>query len=187
VRLRVIIGAAVLSLTVVALTRAWQQPADPQVGDRPGGPATRAQLIELRAALDLLELEHEAEKAHLLGRMQSMLDLEAMSPKQLAEATQLSSYFAVEAQEREWAREQARQKKIAALGTTEEYEKHAEQIDRDRDEAKKRDDAETIKNGMRTAKNYLSAKKADYLRHAREIAEKRLELAAAEKQYTGPK
>jgi hypothetical protein len=35
-----------------------------------------------------------------------------------------------------------------------------------------------------SAKAYLDRRKAEYLRHASEIAEKRLELAAAEKQYT---
>jgi hypothetical protein len=183
-RFPVVLGIAVLSGAVTTFTWARQQSGDQRGSHRPVKPESRAQLIELRAALDLLELEHDAEKAHLLGRMQSMLELEAMSPTQLVEATEIAMSVDSEAQEREWEREKARNKKIEALKTVEEFEKASPQINREREEARKRDVDDTIKKKVSSAKAYLDRRKAEYLRYARELAEKRLELAAAEKRYS---
>jgi hypothetical protein len=179
-RIRILLALVALILSVATVTLARQQPGPQQGGRRPSKPEPRAELIELRAALELLELEHEAEKAHLLSRIQSMLEFEAMSPTQQVQA----AYADTEFQERDYARERALSKKIEAVNTVEELEKVQTQIHRERVEAQKRDREATTETMRRTAKAYLDRKKADYLRNARTISDKRLELAASEKRYS---
>ncbi len=182
--MRITLALVVLSVSIATFTWARQQPADQRGSNRPVKPESSTQLIELRAALELLELEHEAEKAHLLGRMQRMLELDSMSPTQLAESSELATFFDDAARERDSARDEEKQKKLGAIKTDEDYNKVSERIYREYAEARQRDLEETIKGKVNTAKAYLDRKKADYLRTARTIAEKRLELASAEKRYS---
>jgi hypothetical protein len=186
-RWRVIVGIVALGCTAATVANAWQQRVGNESKNQRGSRVSRAQVIELRAALEVLELEHEAEKSLLLDRMKSNLSIEAMSSKQLADSSQMSLYLDVEFQERTEARERERQKRISALGTQAEHAEKSPQINLEYDEANKRDMDETIKRAMRAAKDDLSRRKRQYLRHAKEIADKRLELAEVEKRHNSAK
>jgi hypothetical protein len=69
----------------------------------------------MHAELAVLELEHEADKAHLLKTMTAMRDAAAMTPERAMTATEaVLSATNVEYQNRDFARERAREKKLLA-------------------------------------------------------------------------
>ena len=181
-RIRVVRAIGVLILVSATVTLARQQ-SGVQRGGQPAEKANlRSRVIKINADLDLLQLEHEADKAHMLGVMKALRDFEAMSEKQLIEATNLSMFFHIQDGAREVAREEALRKKLEAARPGE-LDRVSQEIDREREEGKKQDIKNTINSQVNAAKAYIESRKKEYLRRAADIADKRIELAEAEKQF----
>ncbi|MFI5459753.1 MAG: hypothetical protein ACHRXM_30375 [Isosphaerales bacterium] len=139
-------------------------------------------MVKLRTELELLQLEHEADKAHLLNVMKGMRDYESMSPKQATEAATMSMYFNSEAMELQQAREEASRKKLEAA-RPEEFAKVREEVDRETEEGRKGDIDAVIRKTRADAKAYVDRKKKDFSRQAAEINERSLDLIGIEKRY----
>ncbi len=159
-RFPVVLGIAVLGGAVTTVM------GSPTVGR----PARKSSTGQTRShALNLIELHSVADLLEPRGTMprrltcsagcRVVLELEAMSPTQLVEATEIAMSVDSEAQEREWAREKARNKgRSKPLKTVEEFEKALPQINREREEARKRDVDDTIKKKVSSAGAYLGPK-----------------------------
>lgn len=186
-RMRVIAAVVVLGLGGVTGIRAQQPAAAPRKSGPTEKANLRSRLITMQAELALMELEQEADKAHLLKAMTAIREAEAMTPEQAMVATEMVlSAASADFQNRESAREQARQKKLQGL-SGEDAMRALEETRREIDDARKRDISDTIKKNADTAKAYIDRKKRDYFRQAEEIAKKRLELSELEKRYNDAK
>jgi hypothetical protein len=160
-RTRMITAAVVLlGLGIAGITLAQQPGAEPkpQAADKA---ALRAQVVKLRVEIELLQLDHDADRESILGWMKG----ERMGPGGLAGMaieTMLGMMGNAE-----------------ATKTIEEGEKLvAKAKDRGEDEEAvgRRVLAEAVK-------KQLEPMKKNYAKQAAELAEKRLELDAVEKQY----
>lgn len=146
-RMRIISVVVVLGLGVVGITRA-QQP-----GERDKAKLS-AQVVKLRVEIELLELDHDADRAHLLDMMKGIRKYEASSPEQVRQAVAASMYFRMPLEE-----------------------------SREGQEGRTPDVDETIKKEVEAARAFVNRKRKDYAKQATELAEKRLKLEEAEKQY----
>jgi hypothetical protein len=99
-RVRGILAVIALSLAVVTVTPARQQAGNQQENaQRADKVSLRARVIELHVELALLEIEREADKAHLLGLMKGMRELDGASPARIRELASVQAFFDIESQD----------------------------------------------------------------------------------------
>ena len=164
-RKRIISAAVVLALGIVGIALA-QQPG-PQPKDHASERAKlRAQVAKLRADVELLDLEHEADKAVVVSVLREERDYESESARvdKAKEAVSEANMTA------------------ASLGKLREFQKEFgdEKAMQAQAEKELKEKAERIR-----VEGQL--KKQAFVRRAAELAEKRLELAEVEKQYNEAK
>ncbi len=160
-RMRTMLAAVVFGLGIVGIALAQQ--AGPQPKDHSSERAKlRGQVARLRADVELLDLEHEADKAVVVSVLKEERDSESESGR-VAKAKEAVSEAALMA---------------ASMGKLEEFQKEFgdEKALQARAEKELKEKAESIR-----AEGQL--KKQTFVRRATELAEKRLELAEVEKLY----
>jgi hypothetical protein len=164
-RKRIISAAVVLGLGMVGIAlaqQAGQQPKD-HVSERE---KLRAQVAKLRAEVELLDLEHQADKAVVVSVLKEERDSESESGRvdKAREAVSEATMMA------------------ASLGKLEEFKKEFG------DEKAMQASAEKeLKEKAESNRAEGQLKKQVFVRRATELAEKRLELAEVEKQYNEAK
>jgi hypothetical protein len=160
-RMRIILVAFVLAFGIVGITAA-QQPGDQsnrQNGDRA---KLRAQVVKLRVEIDLLELDHDADKSDLLELIKGIRMSESMSPEALQEAAVAGLFL----------RDQN------AVGKL---------LEKEDEKGMQRLLDESVKKTAVEMKALRDRKRKDYAKQAAELAEKRLELEELEKRYNQAK
>jgi hypothetical protein len=158
--MRAMIIVAVVGLGIVGIAFAQQPGAQskPLVGDKS---ALRAQVVSLRAEIEVLQLEHDADREILLAWMK-------------AERTGTGGLAGM-----------AIELNLASMGGAE-ADKAIEEGEKLIAKAKEKgEDVEAV--GRRVlseaVKKQIGALKINYTKQAKELAEKRLQLDALEKQY----
>jgi hypothetical protein len=164
-RKRIISAAVVLGLGIGGISlaqQAGQQPKD-QVSERA---KLRAQVAKLQAEVELLDLEHQADKDVVVSVLKEERDFESESSR-FAKAREAVGEATMMA---------------ASVGKLEEFKKEFgdEKAMQARMEKELKEKAESIR-----AEGQL--KKQAFVRQATELAEKRLALAEVEKQYNDAK
>jgi hypothetical protein len=197
-RMRPIAAAVVLGLGIVGIALAQQ------ANQQPGQPAAtraklRSRIVKLRAELDLLQLEHDTDRADLLDDMRTqrqkdnLLTLDSLET--LATAREPMKMPKSEA---DWEAigkrvESGDQDAMQLLAV---YERAASVLQAS---GKVLKEEETLKAAEAAAKEFLEKKaklgeslrsrvdrnKQDYARQAASLAEKRLDLEDLERQYHG--
>lgn len=189
--MRIISAAFVLGLGIVGITLAQQ------TGERPKDQAgekgkLRAQVVKLRLEIELLELDHDAERDNFLACLKRVKQTEFLGNGQPGPAGTLGlgmlgmRAFVGEAElgirafmgDPEAGR--AIEELAKEMARADEKGEDAGAAERNMVERalEKQDD------GVRV---YLDRKKKDYARQAAELAEKRLDLAEVEKRYNEAK
>ena len=159
-RTRIIAAVVVLGLGIVGITLAQQPGAQPkpQAADKA---ALRAQVVKLRVEIELLQLNHDADRDNLLSWMKG----ERMGPGGMA-GMALETMLGMMGN-------------AEATKTIEEGEKliaKAKEKGEDEEALTRRVLAEAVK-------KQIDPMKKNYAKQAAEMAEKRLQLDAVEKQY----
>jgi hypothetical protein len=176
--MRIISTAVVLGLSIAGITLAQQ------TGQQPKDQAKlRAQVVKLRVDIELLELEHDADRAHLKEMMKGMREYESKSPEEVRRGVEMyTNLFSGEDIRRREAREEALKKKLDNA-RPEDFNRVFEEVSREREEGRRRDIDETIKKRTDDAKALIDRKRKEFARQAAELADKRLELAEVERRY----
>jgi hypothetical protein len=159
-RIGIILAAVVLSLGVVGLAMAQQAGQQPKE-QTSAKTKLRAQAIELRVEVELIELEHDAARAEILELTKEIRDTESQSPEGLQ---QLALSFLLTDREA-----------FGKLVEKEGPEKAGKQIGQLAEE--------TQTKTLRDLKASRERKKKDYAKQAEELAGKRFDLADAERLY----
>ena len=159
-RTRIIAAMVVLGLGIVGITLAQQPGAQPkpQAADKA---ALRAQVVKLRVEIELLQLDHDADRDSLVNWMNG----ERMGPGGMA-GMALETMLATMGN-------------AEAIKTMEEGQKQiakAKEKGEDEEALTRRVLAEAVK-------KQIDPMKKNYAKQAAELAEKRLQLDAVEKQY----
>ena len=155
-RTRIIAAVVVLGLGIVGITLA-QQPK-PQAADKA---ALRARVVKLRVEIERLQLDHDADRDNLLNWMKG----ERMGPEGMAGL--------------------ALETMLGMMGNAE-ATKTMEEGTKLIPKAKEKDDDEealTRRVMAEAVKKQIDPMKKSYAKQAAELAEKRLQLDAVEKQY----
>ena len=165
----VLAATILLAVAVAAATRAQQVPSGAKAAD-PAKKELRKKLVELRTSVDLMQVEHDAAREHLLSvlRAQAQLDSEGSTPAIRASAaaratSQVMNYFlggaADEARKNEQS-EEARAEKAA--------DEFANSV------------AEDIKQEGEAIRKAVDRATKKFTEATRRLHDKRLELADAE-------
>jgi hypothetical protein len=175
-RIRIISAAVVLGLGIVGITLAQQNGEQPK--DQVSGKAKlRAEVVKLRVEIELLQLDHDADRDNLLARMKNMKQAEFMGSSQPGvvgmmglEMLEMRTLMgdaeagrAVEEAQKEIARAVEKGEDTGVIG-----QKAMEKV---------------VKKQAEGIRGYIDRKRKDYARQAAELAEKQLELAEVEKRY----
>jgi hypothetical protein len=156
-KMRIISAAVVLGLGFVGITLAQSKD---QASERA---KLRAQVINLRVDIELLELEHDADRADLLEIMKGIRMSESKSPEELQEAV------------------------LGSLLLTEDPKSLGKPVEKEREKEMQNLVNEAIKKRTVEMKALGDRKRKDYAKQAAELAEKRLDLAEVEKRYNQAK
>jgi hypothetical protein len=161
-RKRIIPAAVVLGLGIVGIALAQQAGQQPENREDVRA-KQRAQVARLRAEVELLELEHEADRAALSDELQNERKAERI------------------ADDDGKVREIASEMRLAAssVGKLKDFEK--EVGDGKTAEAKVQ---EELRQAVATARSKNGRRKREFVLRTAELNEKRLELADAEKRFT---
>jgi hypothetical protein len=194
-RIRIISSVVILGLGIAGVTLAQQEGerSKPQAG---GKAKLRARMVALRADVELLQLDHEADKALLLEATKGMRKLEDASPAQLRLMAESSDYFDPEPRnKREAAQQKVLNKKLLEAVrpqdpdggppsiSNDEWQKLVDQAEQEKQELRERELDEAAKRMIDDARARLSAKRKSFVKQATDLAEMRLDLKALEKQY----
>jgi hypothetical protein len=170
-RKRIILATVVLGSALVGIALA-QQDGNAHKQPAPDKAKLRAQLVNLRVEIELLQLDHDADREIIVAWMKSMRQAESMGAQPYGKEIGLSlGMMMLEAKASLGGGEAAKEAErigAEAGGNFDSYNKALKAS------AKKEEDSIMA---------YIARKRKDYAKQAAELALKRLELADAEKRY----
>jgi hypothetical protein len=191
-RVRLISVAIVLGLGIAGITLAQQPGEQPKQGARDRA-KLRAQVVKLRAEIELLQLEHDADREYLRELLRSEKQTEmipiVMSMTGTADvpgSAKAPGSVSVPKTDKEWAELETK----GMLGDQRAAELFRKLFLAGEEANKKGEDAQKAMEAVAKAlsskgdvlQNYIDRKRKDFVKQAAELAEKQLSLAEAERQ-----